>query len=747
MLRKPVMKVRLALLFVGVLGCGIVGCRSEAPSGDGLAKRDQKRPPAPIVATSDQETEQPPWEVARHKERREPEVQCPRISGGLPVSDSVQECYQTRKKYRLIVDLNSQLLHFSGPSKHSERDSLKHVFWGDTVEVTAEKAALMSGSREVATVPRGSLLGVAEFDEPWVRTAVLQEGTRKVGWIHIDEVQLHSDEGGLLPTPADIEDCQFASAGLLVLKSKVFDDGLYAAVELAAQKGIGKFAGKESLFQALAAHFAQANPTSLEKPERIVLGGAKLGGARLTLPAPLLEDVDGEIDRFMGVPRFSKPMGFYTWSNELTRIFQQDRMLQTRFFVPGYQPRPAQLERLLTALHGNPEARATYAAYLRLVSRLTNPTVGSDLRDSLKALDEGREIQNIRLSGDVSFFPPSRGHETELVKELFEYESIPKGFNLADELVKRIRAGTLDLAPKEDSGWYDYQTWALEPMVVPERMPEGKHIRIDDDYREKLIELFKGAYALTRETHIKQLETPSLPTAPQEDRFEEPKIQVFVPLELSGEPLPTYYLRRAESYAFIRTVLEETFGPEALTRMHRLNPDGPVDKTLDEELRWMESLFRGAYTTVGRQLGMAVPSGSQDSGGGDPEADARLFLNWTANLSLDPDLARDTRMMVPIFYDVDREKTKVWAMFGWQSYPLRVTRERRPEVRVLDSDGKPLGENRYDLTYDDRRIQTVIIPITAEFYVDRLLNREEFRKVVDTYRTKSAVLQNVAAEE
>ena len=337
------------------------------------------------------------------------------------------------------------------------------------------------------------------------------------------------------------------------------------------------------------------------------------GGAKLTLPAPLLEDVDAEIDDFMAVPRFSKPMGFYTWSDELTRIFQQDRMLQTRFFVQGSRPQPAQLKRLLTALHGNPEARATYAAYLRLVSRLTNPTVRSDLRGLLQALDEGREIEEIQLSGNVSFLPPSRGHETELVKELYEDSPIPKGFNLADELVKRIRAGTLDLAPKEDSGWYDYQTWALEPMVVPERMPEGKHIRVDDDYREKLIELFKGAYALARETHIKQLESPDCATA-ENPGFKEPRLRVFVPLELSGEPLPTYYLRRAESYAFVRTVLEETFGREAIKQMHRLNPDDPVDKTLDEELRRMESLFRGAYTTVGRQLGMAVPAGSEDSG-------------------------------------------------------------------------------------------------------------------------------------
>ena len=145
MLKEPVVKVRLGLFIVGVLGCGIVGCRSEMPSDGGSTQRDERRPPAPVVESSGKEAEQPPWVATRREERRDPERQCPKIAGGKPVSDSVGECYRTQKKYRLIVDLSTQLLHFSGPSKHSERDSLKHVFWGDTIEVTAEKGTIDVG--------------------------------------------------------------------------------------------------------------------------------------------------------------------------------------------------------------------------------------------------------------------------------------------------------------------------------------------------------------------------------------------------------------------------------------------------------------------------------------------------------------------------------------------------------------------------------------------------------------------------
>ena len=37
------------------------------------------------------------------------------------------------------------------------------------------------------------------------------------------------------------------SAATLLLKAKFFDDRLYAAVELAAQQGMGRFAGKAAL--------------------------------------------------------------------------------------------------------------------------------------------------------------------------------------------------------------------------------------------------------------------------------------------------------------------------------------------------------------------------------------------------------------------------------------------------------------------------------------------------------------------
>ena len=45
---------------------------------------------------------------------------------------------------------------------------------------------------------------------------------------------------------------------MLAQKAKQFDDGLYAAVELAAQQGSGTFAGKAPMLRAVAARLGAA---------------------------------------------------------------------------------------------------------------------------------------------------------------------------------------------------------------------------------------------------------------------------------------------------------------------------------------------------------------------------------------------------------------------------------------------------------------------------------------------------------
>ena len=532
------------------------------------------------------------------------------------------------------------------------------------------------------------------------------------------EVPLHA-------SLAEIADDDFVSASVLAAKAKQFDDGLFAAAELAAQTGLGDFAGKEKLLATLAKQLASGAPN---KSIGILYAGAELGGVKVDVPAPYRALVETQKKEFLGDALHSKPIGFYTWSRELSAIFQQDRMLQSEL------PDPAGTEAIVRALAANKEVLANYTSVLNLAEQLTNSFRDSDLRD----LVASSRIGKLRIPDrGVRFFPPSVAPETELVMLLFEGKPIPEGFNLADELVRRVQAGTLTLRPAANAGWYAQQLYSYESLVVPERSPEAARLRFDNRYKEHLIALFKGLITLTRESHVKQLEMPghvgAAPPSP------EPEVVINVSPALSTEPLATHYLRRSHAYAFVRHVLENAFGRVALSSMHRRTAVGPASKNLAEELAEMEALFYDAHVAVTSALGMQALEKSGSGSG--PAVSETRFAEFRQQLATDPDLGQDVRTMVPVFYDIGRKQTKVWVVLGWATRPVAVTFEHAPRVAVILKAGKPVSSGvRVEFRGD---CHEVAYPVTAEVYVSKILNRDEFRKLCDTYKTQKAILANL----
>jgi hypothetical protein len=426
--------------------------------------------------------------------------------------------------------------------------------------------------------------------------------------------------------------------------------------------------------------------SSLVNVAPAMAAAAHLGG----LDAPLSAAAQKIIDAFLDDLK-CKPLGFYTWIDALRRIFQQDRLLQQTL-------EPADAASLSAALDAVPTAKAAYDEYLGFVARLTNPLAA--------------ETRDLRQPGGRWFFPPSRSHEAELIERLYGNRAIPDGFSLADEMVKCIRNGSLRVEPTEASGWYDFQTWALEPLVVPDSMPEGARLRMNDRYREQLAELFKAILSLTRETHVKQLHEPMVGSAM---RRRDPDV-VVVP-ELTVEPIPTNYLRRAEGYDFVRHVLDYA---GSLTTLRRLTPTGPVTRSLDEELAEMSALFRGAAAVAGEELGLKTATGTE----------AEHFCAWAKS----PDVGQDVRMMVPVFFDIARQKTKVWAILGSATRLLEVSFATPPTAHVVK--GRP--RVRFASTF-----RQIAYPVFAETYVARLLDRDEFRAHCDRYKTRSEILQHL----
>lgn len=533
-------------------------------------------------------------------------------------------------------------------------------------------------------------------------------------------------EPPLSKTIGPLRSGRFVSASVLAQKAKLFDDGLFAAVELAAQGGQGKCAGKARLLEKVAQRLSGMEGPRVGEAASILLAACELGGLRVAQSAGIAGAVRQTLTDFLADELRSKPLGFYTWSPELEAIFRQDRMLQTEI------KDPIGVEILARAIHGTPEARALYDQHLGLVERLTNPLAWQDLRPLLKSLDGGGTM---KLSRKVSFLPPSESPEGALVKRLFGAKPVPADFNLADELAKQILAGDLWLTPKAESGWYDHVLWSLEPLIVPGRMPEGARLDLGERYKTQLVDLFKGILALARETHVKQVESPQAGCGPPERR-------ITIAPELSAEPLPTHYLRRAIGYRLVRDLLEGTFGEVALAEMHRLTPDGPGKMSLARELTLMEALFNGAYVTTMRELGLEPDPKLAAGRTGGADADASRFAGWAADQTEDTDLFRDSRMMVPVFRDVERGLTKVWAFLGWSSRPLDVSFKVPPKVTVTPAGLRKPGAVPPAIEFESVRY-SLIYPVTVEAWVSKLMNRAEFAAHCDLWKTRKAIVENL----
>jgi hypothetical protein len=457
--------------------------------------------------------------------------------------------------------------------------------------------------------------------------------------------------GPLLPTPP-AADSGPVSAATLLLKAKQFDDGLYAAAELAAQHGAGRFVGKAALLRSLAATLVAGLPAE-EDAAAAVHAACQLGGLPIDVSPSLRDRVRTLTSDFLRDELASKPLAFYNWTPELSAIFRQDRFLQ--------QPLAAETaDGLARALDHTPGASAALDALLRLNARLTNPPARPGLRDG---------------TGPRAFLPASRSHEQSLVERLFGDRPVPDNFDLMAELIRRVRSDEIGLEPSQESGWYDHQTWSLEPLIMPDGVPEAARLEFGERYRKHLEDLFRGALALARETHVKQAAVGAAGCRGPRQR------PIWVRPGLTVEPLPSLFSRRAASYRFVRSVLENAFGVEALSGLHRLTQEGPCGPPLSNDSSFIEKLFDGAAAAARRELGMEAEPGDDEA--------ARQFADWSANLAADPDVSRDCRMMVPIYFDVQRRKTKVWAFLGWRTVQVNARYATKPAVLGVEREPEP----------------------------------------------------------
>jgi hypothetical protein len=633
-------------------------------------------------------------------------------------------------KYHVRVDRAAQKLHIDAPKPMAWLEPT--VTANQPVEIVRDGVSLQRGRERIAAIAKGRKLFISKVEGKWAAATIVHRGKQESGWVQIADLK---------PLPGEpraykhLQNAggQFLSAAMLIQKAKQFDDGLYAAAELAALDGRGEMPAKSQLLREWP---AKVDPAAGGKGLSVLLVAGELGGSGAEIPAAQKKAVADLIRAFNADPKRSKPLGFYTWSKALEAIFRQDRMLQTPL------EKLADAQSIAEALRADPALRTAYQKHLQLAYRLTNPPVTGGSSDLSPLIGDEVTVKPTEVA-QWRILPPSISHESQLFLRLFPSpQPVPDDFDLMKTLVAEIRAGKIDLTPTPESGWYDHQTWALQPLLLPEKMPEASHLGVGEEYRKHLEELFKGTLALTRETHVKQLDFPPPAAAAEPPPIVEKKPELFIAPDLVIEPLPQMYLRRAQSYLFVREVLAAAFGEEALAEIHRQTPDGPVKATLGEELQQMATIFYGAHVAASRQLGKdeePVPAGIGANG----ENAAIELLAWHQKSASDPDLGWDARMMVPVFLDPENQRIKVWCMLGWQTQEAYVSFAKHPTITATSEAGDAVDVAKtFDVHYWGQGL-SLASPIFAEVWVTKLLNRDEFRRHCDAYVTPGAIVANL----
>jgi hypothetical protein len=143
-------------------------------------------------------------------------------------------------------------------------------------------------------------------------------------------------------------------------------------------------------------------------------------------------------------------------------------------------------------------------------------------------------------------------------------------------------------------------------------------------------------------------------------------------------------------------------------------------------------------------LGDAPAAAPQAGPRPSPAAAPDQFSRWMAELPSDPDVGQDARMMVPVFYDVGRRQTKVWGFLGWTVRRLSVDFATPPRVATIAREGgaKEGAEGQPEVRFAGTSY-SLMYPVMAEVYVTQVLNRDEFRRLCDRYKTRSEILANL----
>jgi hypothetical protein len=512
-----------------------------------------------------------------------------------------------------------------------------------------------------------------------------------------------------------------APAGMKVLpsinlidgKAKQFDDGLFAAIDLAYYKGLPpNLESHVALVKRIYERVAAESPA-----HAYLAAGLKIAGETVKTGQP--DQLATWLSRYESDATISKPFSFYCWSDELEQLFRFMRFFQQ--ILPSDQP--ALIADLARAVGSEPKLLKDYTRVNAFYARLTNPLDNLSLADVLAK--DGKQAS----SRSISVFPSSRSKETELFRRLFPL-GLPPGADLMRELIRAIRSGKVELAPSARSGWYEHQIYALETFLMPEKGVENAKLLLTKSYKKRMLEAFQALITKRRETHARNLKAAEPMAAARPLESVKPRLRI--------EPCPSYYLRTARSYDFLLNFLLAEVGEAGLSSLRGQKDGGARSKYLLDELRWMRELFYGFHLLSAEDIGMA--SGLHADEPVDRATCEAKANEWLSSYSTDGDLQVDTRVSVPLYFDVANRRTRLWATIGVRLARLDASFAKPPRVKPLKGAGDWEEVKSWQLEPAE---YLIAVDEFAEVEIPGLepLTRQEFRNVCDQHKKKAEIVE------
>ncbi|HYF48110.1 MAG TPA: hypothetical protein VEJ63_01800 [Planctomycetota bacterium] len=542
------------------------------------------------------------------------------------------------------------------------------------------------------------------------------------------------------------------SINAVAAKVKQIDDGLYGAIELALVMGTGGQSEGEipALVRDIAAKVKRGSHGFF-----FLYASLEVGGFSTEALGNRPKEVDKYVSDFMQDTTQSKPISFYTWSRELERTFQFLRFLQQKF-----QDR-AIGEDIARVLMQDEKVLQRYNRMLEVYSKLTNPLnalTPADLADkdnidmSLGELWVKKNIGGRHGRTGIYFLPYSMAPETLIIERALGETYLTakpdpvldtKRFNkdgtptnpepdMMALLVEAIREGKANLAPKENSGWYDYQVYSLESLLLPSKGPEHEKLLLSARYKQRLMEAFEANITRHRDTHSRQkMDVPKS----EEVRAIYPRLRV--------EPAPTYFLRQARAYGFLLKNLPPVLPDGVLTAVKGVKEGGRRELSVADEIAATQRLLYGLYLFACEDIGLAPQNVDTEellcelSVLVQRDSCVKAATEWLAKWTDDPDLAVDARISVPIYVNQREQRTVLWNNIGVRGAKLKAGYDQLPRWRRKgDSEWRTF----------DRGDQSDYVILVDEFAsVPRstltVLNREEVRKVCDREKTREAIIE------